>query len=458
MLTYDLGKYGKIPLYDALYRSIKQDILSGAIAPGKALPSKRSLSDHLQVSRITVENAYAQLLAEGYITARERVGYFAEEVDSRPHSETAVPRFTEEKSDEKSATEASSLFPASVYNRIIRQVISSRADLFEKPADGRGVFELRRAISGYLYRMRGMNADPDYIIVGAGTEYLYQLLINLLGRDARWAVENPGYGKIREIFKLNGLDLSYIDMDENGIKPSELLKSGARILHATPSHHFPTGIITPIQRRHELLSWAEGGRYILEDDYDSEFRFSGKPIPTLESSDTAGRVVYLNTFSRTISPALRISYMVLPRGMKERYENVMGFYSSTVPSLEQYALARFIDEGHYERHIARMKTYYRRLREAVLQKIPEYEAFRGAQISGKDTGLHFLIKLRTGLGDDELARRLKKSRMNISCLSQYYLDPAQSPPGVLVVDFSSLTPQTVTEALDELNGALKDGL
>lgn len=234
-----------------------------------------------------------------------------------------------------------------------------------------GIRELREAICQYLYQFRGMKVTPEQVVVGAGTEYLYGLLIQLLGRSRRFAVENPGYRKIPMIYEKNGVSCSYIPLDAHGVRIDALTESGADILHISPSHHFPTGIITPVSRRHELLNWAAASehRYIIEDDYDSEFRLGGRPLPTLQSIDTIEKVIYINTFTKSLSSTIRISYMILPPHLMRRFQKELGFYSCTVSNFEQYTLTRFLSEGYFEKHINRMRKYYRNQRNAILDCI-----------------------------------------------------------------------------------------
>ena len=318
-----------------------------------------------------------------------------------------------------------------------------------RPLPTRGLWELRSAIANHLAGFRGMQVDPENILIGAGTDFLYNLLIQLLGRDKRYAVEDPGYHKIRKIYAAGGVECVSVSLDEYGVKPESL--GSAQVLHCSPSHHFPTGIVTPVSRRMELLAWAEAAedRWIIEDDYDSEFRFHAHPMPAMHSLDRQGRVIYLNTFSKSLAPSIRISYMVLPESLMERFRRELGFYSCTVPSFEQHTLARFLDRGHFEKHINRMRKFYRARRDRVLNALSAL-ADR-ITILEQDAGLHFLAKLDTRLPDGEITQLLEQRGIRVRCLSSYY--HGACPAGAercLVVNYSGLTDQALVQLEEKL--------
>ena len=377
MLTYPMEERGSLPLYEYLCRSIRSDILSGALPAGTRLPSKRALAEHLRVSVITVEGAYSQLEAEGYLQARPKRGFFvsaverplpaAEEPPAAVPLEPQSPQSPQARLDLSRNRVDTARFPVSTWAKLTRQVLSEAPEALLSPVPHQGLPALRQAIADELRDLKGMAVSPSQIIIGAGAEYLYLLLAQLLGRDTAFAVEDPGYPKIRQVYRACGAACVPIPLDGQGIDPAALAASGAGALHISPNHQYPTGLVTPIARRQALLRWAEDtGGTIIEDDYDSEFRFTGRPIPTLQSIDARGRVVYLNTFSQTISPSMRLGFLVLPPRLLERYRRNLGFYACTVPALEQHVLARFISGGHYERHLARMRKEYRERRGAVL--------------------------------------------------------------------------------------------
>ena len=420
MLTYELKKAPGVPLYEALYRCIRGDILSGALTPGERLPSKRALAQNLEVSKITVETAYAQLLAEGYIRAQEKVGYF---VEYQPQPQQApIPEKREESADQPmldltgAGTEK---FPFSVWSRLQREVMLDYGEKLLLPLPPQGIPELRLAIAEHLAGFRGMQVSPDQVIIGAGTDFLYNLVIQLLGRDKIYAVEDPGYGKIARIYGAGGVKCITVPMDSRGVRPEAL--GDARVLHISPAHHFPTGLVTPVDRRQELLTWARNrDGYIIEDDYDSEFRFDAHPKPTMQSLDHSGRVIYMNTFSKSLAPSIRISYMILPPALMNQFWEKLGFYSCTVSSFEQYTLARFLRRGHFEKHINRMRKFYRNRRNQVMEAILACPHREKLTIREEDAGLHFLLRVDTDRSDRELTDHWAKFGVRVRTLGSYY--------------------------------------
>ena len=301
--------------------------------------------------------------------------------------------------------------------------------------------------------------DPEQIIVGAGTELLYHLLIQLLGRDKCYAVEDPGYSKIAAIYESNQVQVQYVGIDEAGLSAAQLRRHLAQVVHISPTHHYPTGTVMPIGRRQELLRWAaeQPERYILEDDYDSEFRFVGRPIPSLYSTDENERVVYLNTFSKTIAPSIRISYMILPPKLLERYREKLGFYACTVSGFEQYTLAKFLEQGYFERHLGRMRNRYRQKRDQVITAFLQGTLAGRVKITGQDAGLHFLAELQTSLPDDVLQHRAAEKGLRLAMLSDYYHDKKGARQHTLVVNYSGLNLQHLPRALEYLADIIKEG-
>ncbi|MBQ7415830.1 MAG: PLP-dependent aminotransferase family protein [Oscillospiraceae bacterium] len=455
MLTYDLKKSPGVPLYEALYRCIRSDILSGKLTPGQKLPSKRALAANLEVSKITVEAAYNQLISEGYICAKEKVGYFVEQIEGfpkapAPRSAPVEPSQTENTVDLTAG--GSVQFPFSVWSRLQRGVMLDLGESLLRPLPNQGHPGLRRAIAEHLRAFRGMDVSPENILIGAGTDFLYNLLIQLLGRELVYAVEEPGYGKIRQIYAAGGARCVDAPMDELGVMPHKL--GQAQVLHISPSHHFPTGLVTPPARRLELLNWAaSGNRWIIEDDYDSEFRFTSHPVSTMQSMDRRGRVIYMNTFSKTLAPSIRISYMVLPPALMAQFREKLGFYSCTVPSFEQHTLERFLTEGHFEKHINRMRKAYKNKRNRLVELLKNSPIADRITILEQDAGLHFLLRIRTELDDGALTARWAQAGIRIRALSEYY--HGTTPPQderCLVMDYSGLT----EEDFSRLETALKE--
>ena len=447
MLTYELKKLPGVPLYESLYRCIREDILNGRLCAGEKLPSKRALAANLEVSKITVEGAYNQLLAEGYIRSREKVGYFVETVEqlSRQVPEEAPPAQPESSFVDLVANSPAK-FPFSIWSRLQREVMLDLGEQLLLPLPNQGLWELRQAIAAHLAQFRGMQVSAKNILIGAGTDFLYNLLIQLLGRDRKYAVEEPGYGKIRKIYAAGGVECISAPVDDKGVLPQAL--EDAQVLHISPTHHFPTGIVTAPVRRQALLNWANAkpGRWIIEDDYDSEFRFNAHPMAAMHALDTAGRVIYMNTFSKTLAPSIRISYMILPPSLMEQFQKELGFYGCTVPSFEQHTLARFLRQGYFEKHINRMRKFYKARRNRVLSAVAASPLKDRLTILEENAGLHFLIKVDTRLSDEALVDRCEQLGIRVRSLASYYhgkVPPEQDR--CLVVNYSGLSDESLAK-------------
>lgn len=451
--TYSLDR-GGAPLYEQLYRALKADILSGVLPGGGKLPSGRALSEHLGVSRVTVETAYAQLLAEGYVTSRERAGYFVEAVTPAapplPEPEAAAPDAPEPSAAQ---TPPARQFPFSVWARLMRGVLlDRRGDLLQRVPDA-GLWALREAVAGELYRQRGVRVSPEQVYIGAGAEYFYNLLIQFLGREKIFALEEPGHRKIARVYQANGVQMRLIRMDGDGVLPALVGQSGADVLHISPSHHYPTGTVMPITRRQALMRWLTEGpeRYLIEDDYDSEFRFTGLPIPTMQSMDQSGRVIYMNTFSRTIAPALRISYMILPKALLARWRETMGFYSCTVPSFEQMTLTRFLAEGYFEKHLNRMKKHYRAVRGALLDALAQPPCAGCFRVHDAGAGLHFVLEAPGAPEPERLRALLRQTGLHAALLADFYAGaPEPEAARCIVLDYADAEPEALQGALRRL--------
>lgn len=469
MLTYSFADIGSDSLYEHLYKCIKNDIINGVLRVNEKLPSKRSFAKNLDISTITVENAYGQLIAEGYIYSISKRGYFVSDISSMENEkssekyrklENEFPRLKSEENeyfaDFVSNRNNPKNFPFSVWAKLIRELMTEESEaLMTNPPSG-GIPELRNAIAEYMYQFRGMKVDPAQIIIGAGTEYIYSLLIQLLGNDSLFAVEEPGYKKIARIYKSHNAKYKNIPMDNQGIDIKALEESGANILHISPAHHFPTGLVTPISRRYELLGWASKSddRYIIEDDYDCEFRLQGNPIPALKGIDVMEKVIYINTFSKSLASTIRISYMVLPYHLLERFYKKLGFYSGTVSNFEQYTLARFIGRGYFEKHINRQRNYYRNLRNTFLDAIKESTFRDKVTIMEEDAGLHFLMKIKTEISDSQLVSRAREAGLKIACLSEYYEKPGEEVAHIIVMNYSGIDIEKIPEAVKRLSSVV----
>ncbi|MGN0341433.1 MAG: PLP-dependent aminotransferase family protein [Roseburia sp.] len=458
MLTYSFTDLGSDFLYEHLYKCLKNDILSGNLAAGTKLPSKRSFAKNLGISTITVENAYAQLMAEGYIYSIPKKGFYITDIKtiSKPDElklSAENVQLTSGKTsyiaDFTSNQTCSENFPFSIWSKLIRELLSdSQIDLMTNPPCG-GILPLRQAIADHLRAFHGLQVSPEQIIIGAGTEYLYSLIIQLLGIDKKYAVEDPGYNKIAQIYNSHHATCEHVGMDNLGIRIPALEEQSVDVVHISPSHHFPTGIVMPISRRYELLGWASksDSRYIIEDDYDSEFRLTGQPIPTLQSIDVLEKVIYINTFTKTLSSTVRISYMVLPNHLLEKFYSKLSFYSCTVSNFEQYTLAHFIQQGYFEKHLNRMRNYYHQKRDLLLSSIKNSPLSSYVSISEEDAGLHFLMKIETDLDDEDFCRKAEQHGIRLSPLSQYYVNAPDNARHIFVMNYSSLSEDRIEEAI-----------
>ncbi len=458
MLTYSFADIRSESLYEHLYKCIKNDCIYGNLKPGDKLPSKRSFAKNLGISVITVENAYEQLKAEGYIYSLPKKGFYVSNLQNKLSSSQIVVSSenvlmtSEDKkyfADFSSNRAIKECFPFTVWAKLLRECLNDYQEslLISSPAGG--LIELRCAISKHLKQFRGMDVKPEQIIVGSGTEYLYGQIVQLLGHDKVYGVEDPGYKKMAMIYKANAANVKYISFESEGININELVDKKVDVAHISPSHQFPTGIITPISKRYELLGWASKNenRYIIEDDYDSEFRMTRKLMPTLQSIDTIEKVIYLNTFSKSIAPTLRISYMVLPRHLADIYYQKLSFYTCPVTNLVQLVLARFIDEGYFEKYINRMRNYYRKQRDLLLNEINESIISDYVKISEADSGLHFVMHIDIPCNDEEFKYRLERRNVRICALSEYFHNHMKQTEHDFLLNYSSLSEDTIRKSV-----------
>lgn len=493
MLTLNLDPNKPQPIYMQIYQYIKNEILLHHLTPGTKLPSKRSLATQLGISTITVEGAYGQLVSEGYIYARLKSGYFVSPVENyrqsmnffdqqqinnnnpqkkntSPDWEDSIPQQETQKNSElkdspiapaphrvdlSSNSLLAENFPFSTWSRLLRHTISEKQQLLLTQSPTAGVAPLRQAIANHLRHFRGMDISPEQIVIGAGTEYLYELLIKLIGRDKIYCVEDPGYQKLRRIYRDNGACCIALPIDQQGMSVTALNTVSCDVIHISPSHHFPTGIITPISRRYELLGWvAAGPRYIIEDDYDTEFRLVGRPIPSLFSIDMSNKVIYMNTFSKSLASTIRISYMVLPKPLMEEFNNKLNYLSCTVSTFEQYTLAEFINQGYFERHINRMRNNYKKLRQQLLKALTSHPDHERIKILQQSSGLYFLLQIDTSLSDRDLQARLRQKGLMLQPLQHYYQNRQAAPEHTFVVNYSSIASTDIHQIVDALFSSL----
>lgn len=467
MITYDLSKRGKEPLYVFLYRQIRDDILSGKIAPNEKLPSKRTFAGNLNVGVNTVANAYDQLLSEGYVYSAEKRGYFATDMhqfsDIRINTSEPVriesPKETDYFMDFRANRINLNNFPISTWNRCMRKAILDGGDSLYKTVPYNGLPELRNAISAYLFRNRGMSVNPERIFVGAGTEFLFKRLFELFDKGTNVAIEKTGFKKIAEHADRYNINVKVIPGDDDGMDVNALYNNDTEVVYVAPANRFPTGKVLPIKKRLELFSWAykKKDRYIVEDDYDSEFRYSGRMIIPMFSEDNKERVVYLNTFSKTMVPSLRISYMILPGELAKKYEETLGFYSCTVSSFEQYALAEFINSGAFERHINRMRNFYKKQRVAILNEFEKSRLMNIAEIEEHNAGTHFLLRVKTDLDKEYIYNEGINKELHISFFSDYSLLSEKEEGFVtLVINYAAIVSDKIHEVVTRLTDIFMD--
>lgn len=468
MLDYNLEQRGEASLYEYVYQQIRDDIVAGRIAAGEHLPSKRAFASHLGISVITIENAYSQLLAEGYICSKPRRGYYACELPEAPvlaSTETELDRDSAaagsnahdagEQPEQFASLSPSALEAARLWQSALRATLTSEdeREIFS-PAPAQGTARLRLAIAHHLRGTRGMNVNPDNIVIGAGAQLLDTMLVQLLGADKIYAVEDPGYLRLTRIYQAMGCKVRHIPLDGEGVNLGELLDAGADVLHLMPSHQYPTGLVTSIARRYALLSWAaeRPGRYLIEDDFDCEFRLAGKPIPALASIDAAQSVIYTNTFSKSLSSALRLAYMVLPDELMERFRRELGFYASSVSSVDQVALARLLESGDYERHVNRVRVRAREARDGLVALVRKAFPAGEVSIEHADAGLYCVLAPASDKVGDGLIRAITDvgiPYVNIDdCLWANDQTTIQRTTHRVLIQYDDLSPQ-VLDALQK---------
>ena len=467
-LTFKLQPDGAAPLYRQLYEALAGQIRAGTIPAGTRLPGKRTLAAELNISVNTVDTAYQMLAAEGYVASRARSGFAvlpyedavfaprgvpAPAAAARPAAPAEPPcRF-----DLSTRGVDTGLFPFRSWGRIQRELLYTSPQLLH-PGQPAGDPELRSALAEYLAAYRGVRCSPEQIVVGAGVEYLLGLLAPILPGPA--AVEDPCYPRAKAIFENAGTLCRSLPVDGGGLSVRALAASDAAVCYVTPSHQFPTGVTMPAPRRAELLRWAarQPGRYIIEDDYDSEFRFDIRPLPSLQGmAGPDGPVIYLSTCSRSLAPSIRIAYMVLPTGLLERFRARYGLYSSTVSRYEQHTLAEFIRQGHFTRHLARMRSEYKHRRDALAEAL--YAAFgrENLTLGGLHTGLHLLLTLKNGPGEAAMVAAAAGAGVRLTGLSGYYHGSAAAcPPSTVVVGYGALRAEDASAAAEALSIAWRN--
>lgn len=457
MITIPLEVHAKTPMYIQIYQYIKKEILGSHLQAGEKLPSARSLANNLQVSRSTVDTAYEQLVAEGYVEARPKRGFFVNSI-------THLQQFTSTNQKEEHPPETDSKkvsirydfnpdaidtehFPYSVWKSLGKNQLDIPDNFLS--GDRRGDQPLRQAIANYLLGSRGVRCTPEQIIIGAGLSHLLQMLGVLFERHATIAMEDPGYRTARQVLVSSGYTILDIPLKEHALDIQKLIGSPADICFVTPSHQFPLGSVMPISRRQALLAWAAGNenRYIIEDDHDSEFRYKGKPIPALQSLDSAGKVIYIGTFSKAISPAIRMGYMVLPHHLMKRYLEKCGSYSCPVSRIEQAILTDFIGQGYFEKHLNRMRKIYKGKHDRILQCVQQHFPSDLVEIFGDHAGLYVLLRYHGLLPEEVIESEARKNGIELRSLKGYYSSlPADYLPTYLL-GFANLSEERIDEGI-----------
>ncbi len=463
MITFFYDETSDVPKYVQLYRHIKSEIECGHLHYKEKMPSKRKLAEHLNMSAVTVETAYSQLVAEGYLKSVEKSGYYVDitgfPFTTKGKEEDIQKSFVRDDEhylyDFRTNVVDTTLFPYSIWSKLTRWVLAENKEEILNFTHPQGLRCLREQIALYLSRFRGIEASADQIIVGAGSEMLYHLVIQLLGRENLYATENPGYGKMKQILMNNDCRHINIDLDESGVSLTQLIKSNANVVHLTPSHQFPTGIVMPIKRRIELLEWAyqAKNRFIIEDDYDSEFAAGIQPIPALQGIDQQDKVIYLNTFSKSIAPTLRIGYLVLPKSLLSLYQEKQSYGACTVPNFEQMILTKFMQEGYFESHLNRMRKAYKKRRDVLINALVDNHIVGKNAIYGEDAGLHFIINMNHRYNEKVLIALAKTESVRIYGLSEYYVGTLPEAKTVLILGYSGLSENQIIEAVKNLKQA-----
>ncbi len=473
-IMIDLQGGAKAPLYEKIYEYIKNEIVDGKISKGEKLPSTRLLAKNLSVSRSTVELAYDQLLAEGYIEAEPYRGYFVCDIEAlyqleqrnhmqeklqagqdwQPGWKTEIKHGAgsskQKEIDFSPYTIDTQNFPYNVWRKLHKNVLLDDREEILLSGDGQGDHELRMAIADYLHQARGVNCVAEQIIIGAGNEYLELLLAQVLGEKKTVLMDDPTYLQAYRTFSNMGYLVKNIPAEQGSMPIEAVRRENADILYVMPSHQFPLGTVMPLKQRLELLKWAseKEGRYLIEDDHDSEYRYKGKPIPSLQSIDHEEKVIYLGTFSKSIAPSLRISYMVLPQHLLKNYQRYCGFYSTTVSKIQQEVLCGFIRGGYFGRHLNKMRGIYKNKHDFLvseLKKRPWVE-----NIAGDNAGLHVLVQVDTQMSEEELCERAAEQGIHLMGISEHYIHKPPVSKPVILLGYGKPDEKKILEGLNRL--------
>jgi len=417
--------YKKIYLYEKIYDHLKHLIEKDILNENDLMPSKRKLAEQFKVSPLTVEKAYMQLMDENYVYSIEKKGYFVGKkvVLFNPKKDVKNYRLQEKEKevyryDFSTSHVDTEYFPNRVWAKLAREVLSEQHHQMLNDVDPMGLYDLRIEIAKHLDIYRGIEVDPKQILIGSSSTQLLSVVIELLGRTQTYGIEDPAYPKIFHILNTLDIKVDMVGVDQNGLMVDELKKSKINVIHVVPSHQFPLGVTMSIQRKKELLNWAyeKKDRYIIEDDYDSEFKYQGKPIEAIKGLDALDKVIYMNTFSKSLAPSFRVAYVVLPKPLLTLFDEISSYHRCTVPNFEQYILYKFMNTGSFTRHLHRMMKIYKQKLDAILN-IMKNEG--DIKISGYESGLHFILSFKSNLREDEIVKRLNANNINVSGVRSY---------------------------------------
>lgn len=459
-MMFTLNNTDNMPLYRQLFLQVREKILSGKLPAHFRLPSIRGLSEELSTSRNTVEGAFQELCAEGYIYSKSRSGYFVSAIDQRLATPTHVmqpkqdlhPRLSERyKYDFHPARLDPEVFPTTVWRKCLNDSLRSSVDDFSHYSEPQGEWGLRCNIQYYLERSRGVLCNPEQIIISSGLQQNLEIVAQLIKGDHNSiAVENPGYHLPRDVFENLGFNIDPIDIGSDGINLKTLDASTNTVVYITPSHQMPLGYVMPVANRLKLISWADNGdRLIIEDDYDSELRYTGRPIPSLQGLWPQGNIIYQGTFSKVLSPTLRLSYMVLPDALAEDYKRKFRNYLSPAPLLLQRAMIEFMEQGHWERHLRRARIFYKKKHDLMLRAIEQYFG-RKVKAIGQGAGLHIVLELNDSLESEaEFIERAKYHGCRLLPFSDFCAD-SNAEKNKLLVGFGGINIESIPHGIELL--------
>lgn len=462
-LTFKLDRSSQTPIYIQLYEYIRNEIISGHIEPNTKLPSIRQLADFLNVSRTTVEVAYQQLNVEGYIVSKPKAGYFVNIIENNTFGLNKINEFPSNR--EKKTISTSTVeydfrndyidkgsFDFRLWRKYLNKALMDNQERFLNYGSFQGEYELRKEIAKYVHQSRGVKCIPEQIFIGAGVQSLLNVLCgNLKPQYNIIGFEDPGFNQARHIFKDHEFEIIPINLERDGISIKSLWKSKAKIVYVSPSNQFPTGSVMSINKRIQLLNWAhENNGLIIEDDYDSELRYFGRPIPSLQGLDKGANVIYLGSFSKILLPAIRISYMILPQDLCAKYMEKITKYNQTASKLEQLALALFMEEGMLEKHIRKLRKIYARKNQLLIETINRI-MHKKVKVLAKETGLHVLLELKTNHSPEKIAYLAERVGVKVNPISNYSISSKKSEYPLVLLSYGGIPIEHIEPAVGLLN-------